>query len=526
MCTPWDLNSVGALETLGVLRYKIASADFDNVPLIESLIQTQKPLIFSTGMSSDSEIQKRIDWLNAKQADFTIMHCNSTYPAPFEDIELPYILRLKEFTDKIGYSGHERGIAVSIAAVTLGAQVIERHLTEDKSLEGPDHQASLTPDEFKQMVDMSRQVCKAMQVHKSGFKSLSQGALLNREVLGKSIVASKDLKIGKILSEADLEVRSPGQGLPPSELENVIGKKLIMPLSKHEFLTQSHLKKLEKNGMIAFNSLKWGIPVRPHDIFSMHKLFDAEVYEFHISYKDLERPLPLGEWHIFRNKKILVHAPELFEKSKLLDLTDKNHIEDHIENLNRVCDFSRELRSKISYDGIINIIANIGGFSTHDFKPLHERSVLYDRVLENLNRIDETHCNIIIQNMAPFPWHFGGQRYQNIFSEPMEIIEFCIRTGRKITLDTSHLSMYCSYMQQDFEAQFMNLLPHTAHLHVADALGNNGEGVELGTGDINFKTIINSIYRDQTFIVETWQGHKEFGTGFRRDLNFLAELEV
>lgn len=524
MCTPWDVQSVDFLENLGVQRYKIASADFDNLPLLNKLVATQKPLILSTGMSNTDEIESRIQWLHERCTDFTILHCNSTYPAPFEDIELPYISRLRQLTANVGYSGHERGIAISIAAVALGATVIERHFTEDKELEGPDHQASLLPSEFKQMVDFANQVCLGMAIKQKDHKTLSQGALLNKEILGKSIIAARDLSIGTVLTQSDLEVRSPGQGLPPSELQRVIGKKLAQPLGKHEFVTYSHFNKKMKRDTPALSDFQWGIPVRPHDVFDMHSVFDAKVYEFHISYSDLSRSLPTGDWEALRNRKILVHAPELFENSMLLDLTATEGINQQIENLNRVCRFSRELREKIGYQDAIGIIANIGGFSTHAFRSKGEKHLLYERVINNLSKVDESHCNIFIQNMAPFPWHFGGQRYQNIFAKPEEIIEFCVETGRKITLDTAHLSMFCSHAERSFEVDFEALIPYAAHLHISDAKGNNGEGVKLGTGDINFKSVIANIRDFQTFIVETWQGHKEFGAGFTADLSYLADI--
>ena len=145
MCTPWDLDSIVSLEALDVKAYKVASADLTNLPLIESLIFTKKPLILSTGMSSVEEIQITVDFLNARSAEFALLHCNSTYPAPFHDINLNWIKELSNIHPLIGYSGHERGIAVTLASAGLGAKVIERHFTFDRSMEGPDHAASLEP---------------------------------------------------------------------------------------------------------------------------------------------------------------------------------------------------------------------------------------------------------------------------------------------------------------------------------------------------------------------------------------------
>ena len=120
-----------------------------NLPLLKKLSQTGKPLILSTGMSNDEEIHKTTTFLNLQQAQFVLLHCNSTYPAPFHDINLNYLQKLKEYHPLVGYSGHERGLAVSLAAVALGAIIIERHFTLNREMEGPDHSASLEFEDFK-----------------------------------------------------------------------------------------------------------------------------------------------------------------------------------------------------------------------------------------------------------------------------------------------------------------------------------------------------------------------------------------
>ena len=125
MCTPWDEKSVDLLEEIGVQRYKVASADFDNLPLIEKLSSTGKPIILSTGMASFAEIRDRVNFLDKRSVDYTILHCNSTYPAPFEDIQLNFIKTLKSITKNVGYSGHERGLAVSLGAIALGSSVMK-----------------------------------------------------------------------------------------------------------------------------------------------------------------------------------------------------------------------------------------------------------------------------------------------------------------------------------------------------------------------------------------------------------------
>lgn len=526
MCTPWDTKSLEFLEDIGVKRYKIASADFENLPLIEAICETGKPIILSTGMSSLSNIKKIVDILNEKRATFTILHCNSTYPAPFLDIELNFIKTLRQVHSSVGYSGHERGVAVSVAAVALGAEVIERHITLDKKLEGPDHEASLLPAEFEQLLFMINEVEQALGDDEIHEKKISQGAALNKETLGKSIVVNKPLQPGHIISNLDIDFKSPGQGISPMDLEKVIGRTTKKKINENDFLFWSHFE--DEIESVVTDNLKdvWGVPVRPHDVLVFHEIFNAPVYEFHLSYNDLDRryfPKGLSD---LSDKNIIVHAPELFADSMLLDIcsNDKNLRQISLNNLLNVCDYCRELAEIINLKKDIRIVANLGGFSTHSFRDPSEKPRLYDLVTEGLRLIDTSGCEILPQNMAPYPWHFGGQRFQNIFMVPEEIIQWCDKTGVKICLDTAHLSMYCSFSNRSFKECFSMLVDSVSHLHISDAKGMNGEGVLLGSGDVNFEFLLDELKSGHTFIVETWQGHKNSGQGFIRDLNYLNTL--
>ncbi len=195
LCTPWDLESLGLLEEYGMQAYKVASADLTNHDLLTALAKTGKPLICSTGMSTETEISEAVSLLQRLGAMYVLLHCNSTYPAPFKDVNLNYLERLKEIGDcPVGYSGHERDINVAIASVAKGAKVIEKHFTVDKSMEGNDHKVSLLPEEFQAMVRGIRQVEEALGT--ASERKLSQGELMNRETLAKSLTINCDLEAG------------------------------------------------------------------------------------------------------------------------------------------------------------------------------------------------------------------------------------------------------------------------------------------------------------------------------------------
>ena len=153
ICTPFDLESFDYLEAYGMEAYKIASADLTNFVLIDKVIESGKHFIMSTGMSDEAEIELITSYIRKKTDNFSLLHCNSTYPAPFSEINLSYMQRLADFEPRVfGYSGHERGYEIAIAAVAMGARIIEKHFTLDKNLEGNDHRVSLLPNEFKAMV--------------------------------------------------------------------------------------------------------------------------------------------------------------------------------------------------------------------------------------------------------------------------------------------------------------------------------------------------------------------------------------
>lgn len=527
MCTPWDEPSVDALSTMDVPAFKLASADLFNPYLIAKVAALGKPMVLSTGMSFEHEIVRATEQLKQLNVPFALLHCNSAYPAPNTDIQLPYIGRLRELHSIVGYSGHERGIAISIAAVALGACIIERHITLDRSMEGPDHLASLEPAEFKQLVEGIRQVEQAMK-WEGPVRHVSQGELLNRENLSKSVVAARKIKLGEIFTADCLRVASPGQGLAPYKLDQLLGKTSQRDLAQGDFLFESDITgEASLQRQFEF-PIKWGIPVRYHDFQDFEKLIKPDLFEFHLSYRDLHVN-PKDFLHVVNCTRLVVHAPELFENSELLDLasSDEAYRSRSIANLQRVVDTTLTIAEYFPNADSYLIVANVGGFSADKPFPLEHRLILYERFQNACKQINFGKTELIPQNMAPFPWHFGGQRHQNIFMMPAELIKQAKAHGLRLCLDLAHLMMTCNHFDLKFEAELEMLLPVTAHLHVADASGTNGEGVVMGTGNVNWPSAWSLISQVPTlsFIPEVWQGHKDHGSGFWHALNLLQEIQ-
>jgi N-acetylneuraminate synthase len=516
LCTPWDGRSVDVLESMGVPAYKVASADLTNLPLLDRLCATGKPLILSTGMSRREEVQTTVNFLNQRKARFVLLHCNSTYPAPLHDIHLKWMAQLRGMHELVGYSGHERGIAVSLAAVALGACVIERHFTLDRAMEGPDHAASLEHVEFKRLIEGIREIEQALGDGRE--RQLSQGEMINRENLGKSLVAASALRKGTVLAAEHVKVRSPGQGLSPQHYEGLLGRTLQHDMSEEDFFYLSDLKDERIEPRDYSFQRPWGLPVRYHDFQEYRQRIQPDLFEFHLSYADmeldpgdfLEGPYPFD---------FVVHAPELFAGSCLMDLAspDESYRSQSLLDTQRVIDITRKLKRYFPRTKRPMIVANVGGFTMDAPLPQGVIQEYYERFAQSLAELDLDGVELIPQTMAPFPWHFGGQRFQNLFVKIDEIVQWCNKLNLRMCFDVSHSRLTCNHLGLDFYEFAGKIAPLSAHLHLGDARGLNGEGLQVGEGEIDFARlgkILQAGCPDASFIPEIWQGHKNGGEGF------------
>lgn len=524
LCTPWDTSSLDKLEAYGLPAYKISSADFTNHDLMSAVARTGKPMICSTGMATEAEVLDGIRHLKVIGASYVLLHCNSTYPTPFKDVNLSYIPHLKKLSGGfVGYSGHERDIFVPIAAVALGAKVVEKHITTDKSLEGNDHKVSLLPSEFHQMVLGIRQIDQSLGRMQE--RVLSQGELMNRETLAKSLVAACDIPPGVTVTDAMIEIRSPGQGLQPNRRSDLVGQSLANPKLKGEVFFPADISEGNISARNYSFPFSWGIPVRYHDLHNLAQKSNVKMFEIHLSYKDMDL-----DFRTFLNKKfdmgLAVHSPELFAGDHTLDLCadDEDYRNRSIRELQRVIDLTRELKAYFTLEERPCIVVNVGGFSGQGHLGIEKRAQLYDHLEASLNKIDAEGVEIIAQTMPPFPWHFGGQQFHNLFVDAEDILEFHRRTGLRVCLDVSHSKLACNYMKASFDDFLRSVMPITAHLHLADASGVDGEGLQIGEGEIDWNqvfTLYQQLCPSASFIPEIWQGHKNEGEGAWRALERL-----
>ncbi len=242
LSTPFDEERADMLEKLGIALFKIPSGELTNKPFLQHLASKKKPIILSTGMSTLADIQDAIVILNEAGLPLDllhVLHCNTQYPTSMEDVNLRAMNTIEHaFGVNIGYSDHTLGIEVPIAAVAMGAKVIEKHFTLDRNMTGPDHKASLEPEELKNMVQSIRNIEKALG---SPLKRPSPSETPNIHIARKSIHLGIDKKAGEVISLADLVMLRPGDGISPMQIEQVINRKLSMDLPAGHKLDWKHL---------------------------------------------------------------------------------------------------------------------------------------------------------------------------------------------------------------------------------------------------------------------------------------------
>lgn len=526
MCTPWDSPSVQALVEYGIPGLKIASADLTNHELLEDVASRGLPTLLSTGMSRESEIIETVDLLRNRGAAYGLLHCQSTYPAPYKDLNLAYMDRLAELGDcVVGYSGHERGWHVPVAAVARGAHIIEKHFTVDRGMEGNDHTVSLLPGEFAQMVAEIRDIETSIGTKHE--RVVSTGEAMNRINLAKSLVAARPVAAGSELVAEDVQVRSPGRGLQPNKLPELLGRVIRRDMTEGDFFFDGDLREETPSGRDFTFNRPWGLPVRYHDALPLLEQSNPDFLEFHFSYKDLDvdmdeffaEPLDIG---------FTTHLPDLFAGDFLVDLAseDGGIWERSIREVQRTIEVTKDLRRWFPNEQEPIMVVTMGGFTKDRHIPASERRRKYDRIADALARLDTEGVRIAAQTLPPFPWLMGGQQFHNLFLDPRDTAEFAERTGTALCFDASHTKLAATFLGVPFSEAVELLAPHSIHWHLVDATGVDGEGVQVGEGDIDWPEFAEAIDRlspGTPFIPEIWQGHINHGEGFWTALDRLEQ---
>ena len=361
--------------------------------------------------------------------------------------------------------------------------------------------------------------------------------MMNRINLAKSVVATRRIEVGETIKAADLDVKSPGRGLQPNKLAQLVGRTMRRPIDAGDFFYATDLSDEVARGRNYTFRRPWGLPVRYHDWKPLVADSHPDFLEFHFSYKDLDldpaeffADLPpqvaAGDGRLAMT--YTTHSPDLFAGDFLLNLAsdDDEHWERSIRELQRVIDTTRHMRQWFTADADPVIIASLGGFTKNAHVRKDELAPMYARVAAGLERLDTEGVNLCAQTLPPFPWYMGGQLYCNLFVGAADTAEFAERYNRRLCFDVSHSKLAANFFGQPFSEATALLAPHTDHLHLVDATGIDGEGVQVGDGEIDWATLarqLDELTPRASFIPEIWQGHVNNGEGFWIALDRLEQ---
>ena len=523
--TPFDNESAKFCKELGVDAFKISSSDMINYELIRNCAEYKKPVIISTGMWTEEEIKKSVDkFRKIKDLDFFMLLANSTYPTPYESINVRFLTKLKKLHDFVGYSGHERGTFIPIAAQALGAQIIEKHITFDRNQTGPDHKASMLPGEFKKMVEDIRCTSLAM----GSEKVVNQSEQLAKESFAKSAYTNKELSAGHELKLDDVEFKSPGKGIFVHQIDEFIGKPLKVNVKKDECISKMHFEETKKieDWQVPKFSKKWGVKCRFHD-FNEYKKLNSPVVEFHCSETDINSNFKTYA----RDTQLIMHAPEIFGRN-LIDICsdDEYVVHESIALLQKSIDKTLEI-SKYFNKEKPKFVVHLGGMSLNHVVNENCNELFLERAVENFKRLNYNPSDIEIlpENLPPRPWYLGGQWFQYGFMTPEDMIRFCDHFKLNMTYDVCHAQLFCNHKHQSLDSYTKKVLPYVSHFHISDASGIDGEGLQIGDGCINFDELMlnieNSHKKDYTWVTEIWSGHLNHGAGCRKSMHNLSKFK-
>jgi sialic acid synthase SpsE/sugar phosphate isomerase/epimerase/CBS domain-containing protein len=533
MCTPWDRASVDFLESMELAGYKIGSPDMTNFPLIEYVVATGKPLLMSTGMSTEDEIRRTLAFLDEKRAEYALFHCVSTYPAAPEEINLRFMQTLKEWSGRpVGYSGHDTGISISLAAVAMGARMLERHLTLDRTMRGPDHKASLEPAAFADQVRAVREVEMSLG---APHRWMTRGETLNRRVLSKSLVAATDIPANAAITRAMVTSKSPGLGLSPQLVDKLVGRRLARMVKRDDMFLASDI--LDPAAAAAVREIDvgapWGVVARFLDVAPLEEKFlprGMSFIEFHVSDRDLDAGAAAYEG----GKKpfgFVVHAPE-YAHDTLIDLCAVDDAQRmlSVQRIQQTIDLARALAPQFWLDPALfpngpKIVMHVGGMWP---KPGgYDVDAATNRVLTALERLDSEGVDLLLENLPPYPWYFGGRWFGHIICDVANTALLCEKSGLGLCFDTSHAALECARTGASMLEFAERIAPFVRHLHVSDGAGTSGEGLQIGDGNVNFVELLPVLLENApTMIPEIWMGHHENGEGFRIALEHLTDIRA
>lgn len=498
--------------------YKIPSAELMNLSLIETLLKTNKQVYISVGMHTEAEIESIFNEIsNAK--NWIPMHCISNYPVAEHNSALGYISYLKsKWSRPVGYSSHDEKWENNLIALSLGADIIERHITESVSDIGLDHSSSSTPAEFEKLCSFASSISNVLLGN--GPRVPNQGELLNKQNLGRSFYAIRNLAEGEIVTFQDFEYRSPKIGLGVDFFNLNSNAKLAQNIAKGDVLSARHFSKetteVSKDAIEIASKHKISLPVRLSDYPTISSLLPTGFYEFHLSYKEVASDL--GNFNLNADHNYSVHLPDYIDSTTLIDpfspveeIKKKSH-----ECIERVIDFAEKIATCTGAS--VPIVASLAGLNM-------KREDFYPQVAKLFSTYSTKSAKLTLQWLPPFAWYFGGSiklGVMNSYEDTKWIRDFNI----PVTLDTSHLLLGQNTFDLDPVKLVESIKDHILHWHISDAVGLDGEGMPIGIGGKKNEDFISYVINKTGMkVIEVWQGHFSNFEGFKKEINKIYAME-
>ncbi len=495
--------------------FKIPSVELTNKSLIAELIALNRHVYVSLGAHNETEIENALNLL--PKDGWTPLHCISNYPVAIQNARLGYLTYLLEKWDRaVGYSSHDDNWEVCLLAMQMGATVIERHITLDRYAEGLDHSSSSTPDEFEK-ISLFAQNYK-MLIAGDGGRIPNQGELLNRQNLGRSYFAKDFIAAGSILKITDLMYRSPNIGINKITINDFLGKPIQTNLEKGAPITESVFIKdvrLPKGIVEKAKNIGLALPVRLHDLKGIEEQFPIGAFEFHLSFQEVLSEIDYSV--INPSNRYSVHLPDYINSRQLMDpfSADDNQRKLSINVLERTVLFAKRLQDLTGKK-----VPIVGSFSI-----VHvDRANFFKDYSELLKGFLNQGVELVPQWLPPIAWYFGGSVKLNIMNE-MSDVDLIKKHNIGICMDICHMILGRNYFNFSSDEVMNTLSQNIRHIHIADAAGIDGEGFDIGDGELeNLPLIRKSLDYDCMKVIEVWQGHLDNGSGFKKAIVKLVDL--